>query len=152
MSVFSRDKATRLIELLGQETELFRQMLKHTEAQTELIEKDEIDAFNESLDRRQELIENINVLHQESQSLMQSYISYSSSTGGRKSKSIDTAAASLRELISACAELNEKNIAAAKVKTQSYTERIDKLSTSRKGIGSYILGGSSDSELFDRKM
>ena len=150
MKVITREETNRLLDLLGQETEIFKQMLKLTEHQTELIEADEIDEFNASLDNRQELIEKINGLHQESQLLMQSYIAYTGASGGKSILTIDAASEKLRELVTACARLNEKNAATAKERAKNYAERSGKISTSRKGLTSYIQNVSRESEIFDK--
>ena len=152
MSIFTREQAVSLLEIIGQETKLFEQIYKLTEEQAELVSTDEIEAFSESLDRRQELMEKINGLHQEYQSLMQSYISYYNSPNGKKVKSIEQAEKKLRDLITASAELNDKNTLAAQEKADSYKDRIGKLSISRKSIGSYIQAVGTESELFDKKM
>ena len=151
MSIFSGDSAARLLELLGTELEVFGQMLELTAKQTELIAWDDIDALDESLDRRQELIEKINGLHQESDILMQSYISYLDTAGGKNNGSIDYASAQIRETAAKCAELNEKNMAAAKEKAEGYKERIGKLSLGRKSMGAYIQGVANTPEMFDKR-
>ena len=150
MSKFSREEAKRLLELLEQETGIFERVLKLTESQTAFVNAEDMDALNESLDQRQGFIEEIDGLHQETQVLMQSYISYSSSSSGKKLAALDAAEAKLRGLIEACSELNEKNNVLAKEKAGNIAQRIGKLSTSRKSINSYIQGVAGGSELFDK--
>ena len=150
MSVFSGNNAARLLELLKQELELFGEIYKLTEEQKELLEAGEIGEFDESLDRRQTRIEKINGLHQESDALMQSYMSYSNTEGVGSIREIDEVAGQLRNMIVECAVLNEKVTSDAKEKAEEYVERIDKLSLSRKSLGSYIQTVSNDPELFDK--
>jgi len=144
VSNFSGDDAARLLELLRQEFEIFGRIRELTKEQTELIAADDIEAFNISLDRRQEFIEKINGLHQESEALMQSYM-LAGKTGGET----DAAAKRLRDVISECAALNDKNMAAAKEKAEYYKERSGRLSLGRKSLGSYIHDVENDPEHFD---
>ena len=153
MSGFPRDKQARLLQLLAQELELFGKIRELTEEQSRMLaeeEPDEPDSFNESLDRRQEVIEQINGLHKESNPLMQSYISFSKSPGGKKIGEIEDSAGSLKAAIAECAELNEKNMAAAKEITAQYGQQIDKLSAGRKSIGLYVQGLDNKPEHFDK--
>ena len=150
MSKFSSAKAARLNELLRQVLEIFVEMRRLTENQTDLIAAEDIAALDESIGRRQTLIEEINGLHQESDILMQSYMSYSTSTDGESISEIDAAAGQLRDAITECAGINDKNTLSAMEKAAKYAERIDKLSKSRKSLGSYIHRLSNDPELFDK--
>ena len=152
MSEFTRDNAVQLLGLLRKEHELFEQMLKLTEKQTELLAADDIEAFDKSLDRRQEIIEKINGLHQESNILMQSYMSYQDTPGKKSVKEIEAASKQLQDTITKCAALNEKNAASIKEKAKTYSEQIDKLSTARKSIGSYIQPLENDPEMFDKTL
>ena len=152
MKEFTRDNAVRLLGLLRKEHELFEQMLKLTEQQTELLSADDIEAFDKSLDRRQEIIEKINGLHQESNILMQSYMSHHNTSGKKRINEIETASKQMQDTIAKCAALNEKNTTLAKAKTKTYTQQIDKLSTARKGIGSYIQPIENDPEMFDKTL
>jgi len=148
---FSRNDETRLLKLLGEEQELFEQIRGLTEAQTQLLAADDIEAFDKSLDSRQKLIEKINGLHQETNILMQSYTSFSKFRSGNKSGAIETAVQRLRGSIAGCAEINEKNTATAKGMADEYTKRIGKLNLSRKSLGAYSLNVPNNSELFDKK-
>ena len=152
MSEFTRDNAVRLLGLLRKEHELFEQMLKLTEKQKELLAADDIEELDKSLDRRQEIIEKINGLHQESNLLMQSYMSYQKAPGKKKVNEIEAASKQLKDTIAKCAALNEKNTAAANEKNKAYTEQIDKLSSARKSIGSYIQPIENDPEMFDKTL
>ena len=151
MKSFSRDNEARLLELLGKESDHFKQILDMTEKQTELLAADDIGGFDESISRRQELIEKINGLHQESDVLMQSYLSFTDVPGGKKNGAIEKAAARIRETAAKCAALNDKLIISAKEKAEDYIKQIGKLSLSRKSIGAYVQGVPNDPELFDRK-
>jgi len=148
---FSQDKKARLLELLGQEFDLFRQMYELTEKQAMLLAADDIDAFDNSLDRRKELIEEINGLHQETDILMQSYMSFAGSVSGEKIAAIEIAVAQRQDVILGCAVLNEKNTSVAKEKAEDYIGRIGKLSQSRKSLELYIPDTPNKAELFDRK-
>ena len=147
---YSGDTEARLLEAIRQETEAFGQMLEMTKGQAELIAADDIEGFDKSLDRRQKHIEKINGLHQGTGVLMQSYISHMRSAGGKKNIDIEAASAQLRDLIAKCAEINEKNMTAAKEKAEGYTQRIDKLSKDRKTLGSYIQTVENVPEMFDK--
>ena len=151
MNGFTKENETRLIGLLDRENELFRRIDELTKEQAKQLEEDDIEAFDKSLDRGQELIEQINGLHQESDSLMQSYISYRDSAGGMEITAINEAAARLSSVIESCVALNDKNTITAKEKAEGYTGQIGKLSLNRKGIGAYIQGVPNTSELFDKR-
>jgi len=146
---FSHDKKARLLELLSRELEIFKQIHGFTKKQTELLEVDDLDAFNKSLDSRQGLIEKINGLHQEANILMQSYIAFSNSPTGEKIDEVENAYGRLHDLIAECAAMNEKNISMSKEKTEEYKKRIGKLSLSRKSIGVYAQGVPNTPEHFD---
>jgi len=148
---FSQVEESGLLELLGKELEIFRQIRELTVKQAQLLASDDIDAFNQSLDGRQELIEKINGLHQETNVLMQSYISFSGSRGGAKSSKVEAAREQLHDVIAECADLNEKNMATANGMAKDYTSRIENLQLSRKSLGAYALGTPNNSELFDKK-
>ena len=152
MSVFTGDDETSLIELLNQELVISGRILELTVRQADLIATDDIDAFDDSLGFRQELIDKIEGLHQESDVLMQSYISYSSSAVGEESGDIEASVSRLRDIFTKCASLDDKNTIAAKEKAESYKGRIGKLSMSRKSMRSYIPNISNDPEMFDRMM
>jgi len=148
---YSQENEARLLKLLEKELELLEQMLKLTERQTSLLAEDEVDAFDRSLDSRQQVIEQINGLHQESDALMQSYVSFSTSAGGVKNETIEAANEQIRSALTECAALNEKNIVEVKAKAEDYMRRIGKLSLSRKSLGAYAHTVPNGSELFDKK-
>ena len=148
MSEFSKENAGRLLELLRKELEIFAQMRELTAKQKELIAADEIEALDASLDHRQKLIEEINGLHQESNVLMQSYMSFS--TKGKKIDNIETAAGKLREIISECAGMNDSNMSDAKEKSEIYTRKILEISHNRKGLSAYIQTVENRPEMFDK--
>jgi len=151
MSIFTKEMEARLLQLLDKELELFSQMREQTMKQAEFLTADNTSAFDKSLEIRQQLINKINGLHQESDPLMQSYLSFSAAPGNKKSRAIEAAEEKRTALISECIALNEENIAAVTKKSESYTERITKLSSSKKGIGAYIQSVPNDAELFDKK-
>jgi len=140
----------RLLELLENELELYKQIRKLTEKQAQLLNKDDIDSFNGSLEKRAELIEKIKGLHQDSDPLMQSYVSYASDGDSRNSE-IDKLNKKIREVLEICSELNTDNIAAMKAKTEEHTKKIEKQSAKRKGIGGYAQAVPNTPEVFDKK-
>ena len=148
MSQFSKDNASHLIELLGKELELFTRVRELTVQQKELIAADDIVALDFSLDRRQEIIGEINGLHQETNVLMQSYMLFS--TGGKSISEIEAAAGKLRDIIVECAELNENNLSDAKGVAEGYISKIGELSLNRKGLGAYIQTVENRPEMFDK--
>jgi len=148
---FPRDKQTRLLELLGEEQAIFERLRELTGEQTDILAADDVEALDESLDRRQELIEKINGLHQESDVLMQSYITFSESADGGKVTAIETAAEQLRGVIAECVELNGSNLTLAKETAKEYVKRIDELSVGKKSVGAYAQNVPNSSELFDKK-
>ena len=151
MSEFSRTNEDRLIKLLSEELEIFEQIVAVTGHQAELLAADEVEAFEESLDKRQELIEKIGGLHQERELLMQSYIEFTGSGTGREIEAVESTVSRLRENIDKCAGLNESNMAQAKEMAEDYIKRIGKLSLGRKSLGAYAQNIPYDSELFDKK-
>ena len=148
MSKNKNDDHARLKELLESELDAYEQLLILAEAQAKLLAKDDIDAFDKSLDEGQKFIEKINGLHQESKALMQSYMS---APAGEKDADIDSLAVKIRGVLKECAGLNVKNAASAQERIEGYTEKIDKLSASRKGIGGYAQSVPNTPEMFDRK-
>jgi len=140
-----------LLLLLGEELEIFRQIGALSIKQAELLAADDMEAFEGSLERRQELIEKINGLHQETDLLMQSYMALPDSEAEEVSDAIESAAGQLREAIADCAATNDKNMVTAKEKAQEYIARIGKLSMSRKSLGAYAQATPTSSEFFDKK-
>jgi hypothetical protein len=151
MSGFPKEDEAKLLELVAQQQNLFAQIRKLTQEQAGLIASEDVEGLDKSLDRRQKHIEKIKGLHQESDALMQSYISSREAPGGTKIKAIETAAANLREDVTQCAGLDAKNAEALKAKADAYLKQREKLAASRKSIGLYAQGGTNNSELFDKK-
>jgi len=150
VSDFSVDSKARLLELVKEELELFGQMRGIAEKQAELIESDDIATFEGTLDRRQEIIEKINGLHQESDPLMQSYVSYVNSADGKSDGELEKAIGQLRGIIAECAEMNETVLDAAKAKAVDYTERIARMSLSRESLGRYQHELPNPPQMFDK--
>ena len=149
MSKFSLADNERLSKLLGDELEYYLQIRNLTEEQTELLDKDEIEEFNISLDKREELIEKIKGLHQESNALMQSYASISSETD--KNDKIEDLKKQIRDVLEFCAKRNDENITEMARKTQEQSKKIDEQSAKRKGIGGYAQSVPNIPEMFDKK-
>ena len=150
MNSFPQDKEARLVELLGQKLELFGSIREQTREQTELLAADDMDGFDRAIDARQETIEKINGLHQELDSLMQSYVSFSNSPGGKKIKTIEAVLLKIDKLVGECVALNDKNTVTAKEKTEGYIKQIGDLSVRRKSLGKYTLDVPNNPELFDK--
>jgi len=147
---FSSVDMGRLTELLGKELETYEQIRDLTEKQTELLTKDDIDAFDSSLDKRAELIEKIKGLHQESEPLMQSYVNFT--TGGKNENiEINRLKEQIRTVLEECSELNENNMTEMKDKADRHSKKIEEHSAKRKGIGGYAQAVPNTSEMFDKK-
>ena len=140
----------RLLELLENELDLYIQIRKLTEKQAQLLSKDDIDAFNGSLEKRAELIEKIKGLHQDSDPLMQSYVSVAKSAAN-KDEGIEKLREQIRREIAECSRLNDENMAAMKDKVEEHTRKIDEKSAQRKGIGGYAQAVPNTPEIFDKK-
>jgi len=150
VSNFSSADTERLSKLLSEELEFYSKIRKLTEEQTELLAKDDIEAFDNSLDKRETLIEKIKGLHQDSNPLMQSYVSFSSD-GNKTDDKIDDLKKQIREQLEICAELNDKNMETMKLKTEEHTKKIDEQSAKRKTIGGYAQSVPNTPEMFDKK-
>ena len=151
MRQFTKAQESRLLELLNRETELARQILELAKAQSKMLEADDLDGFNASLDAGRELIEQINGSHQESEGLMRFYASYYTSGGGAGIGAIDEAAARFTEAIEQCSMLSGRNLEDARAKTEDFIKQIGSLSLKRKSLGLYAQGTGSSSQMFDRK-
>ena len=147
---FNREMETRLITMLEEKLKLFEQMKEQTVKQAEFLAQDEIEAFSESLDMGEKLKEKINGLHQESEVLMQSYMSSCHSGGRGKVKAIDNLKEKIRNVIEECQSNNEKNGATAKGKIEEYTKRLKELDTSKKTFNAYTMDIPDNSEHFDK--
>jgi len=140
----------RLAELLEEEKNIYENIRKSTEKQTELLAKDDIEAFNKSLDERAGLIEKIKGLHQESNPLMQSYVSLSAG-GNNIDDEVETLKKQIRELLEICHKTNEININVMGDKTLEHSVKIDEQKAKRIGIGGYAQSVPNTSEMFDKK-
>ena len=150
MSKFSSADTKRLSELLSEELEVYVQIQKQTEEQTDLLAKDDIEAFDKSLDKREKLIEKIKGLHQDSNPLMQSYVSFSSA-GNESIDEIEKLKAKIRKQLEICANLNDKNMEMMSEKTEEHIKKIEEQSAKRKGIGGYAQSVPNIPEMFDKK-
>ena len=152
MSKFNKEQETRLIELLKEEIELFKQIKELAVKETKLLASDDgVGAFNESLSKRENIKEKINGLHQETEKLMQSYISFTTTTPRGKIPQIEKLIESLQEIIAECSNINEKNITIAGNRISEFTKRIKELDTEKKTFDAYTHTIPDSSELFDRK-
>ena len=150
MSNISSADMERLSKLLSEELDFYAKIRKLTEEQTKLLAKDDIEAFDNSLIKREALIEKIKGLHQESTPLMQSYVSFSSD-GNKTDSKINELKKQIRQQLEICAQLNEKNLEAMKTKQEEHIKKIDEQSAKRKGIGGYAQPVPNSPEMFDKK-
>ena len=147
MSKFEASDLKKLQENLTQELESFEQIKKLTEKIAEQIDTEKIEALDKSLSKRQELIEKINGLHQESNPLMQSYVQAS----GLKNSEVDRLVERIRETTQICAKLNDENINTIKAMSEEQVDKIDKQSAKRKGISGYAQAIAYSPEVIDKK-
>jgi len=150
VSNFASADKERLTKLLSEKLKIYKQIKSLTEEQTELLAKDDIEAFNSSLDKREELIKKINGLHQDSEPLMQSYVS-TSTEDNENNSDINNLEKEIREILTDCAKLNDVNIAVMKEKTTEHTKKIDEQRAKGKGVGGYVQSVPNTPEVFDRK-
>ena len=148
MTKFTADSKNRLLELLEEKLKLFGTVREYTERHAKLIAEDSFEALLSSTQDRQDAITKINGLHQESNVLMQSYMSFVNS-GGKKIPEIESADQRLTDIMSECAGLNEKNMKTLKEKMKDQSEKSEKMRQSRESLGLYAQGGSNSAELFD---
>jgi flagellar biosynthesis/type III secretory pathway chaperone len=142
----------RLSQLLSDELEIYGQIRKLTENQVELLDKDEFEEFDSSLEKREGLIGKIKGLHQEKETLMQSYVSFSKSNENKHTtEKIENLKEQIQETLQICSDLNNKNIAVMEKKTKEQTHKIDEHSAKRKGIGGYAQAVVNTPEMFDKK-
>jgi len=141
----------RLVELLVEELGMWEVIRELTKKQAELIAADDMEAFEGSITHRESIIEKIKRLHQESDVLMQSYVSFADSDEKKTVKAIDDAAKRVTDTIAECIESNGENMEAAREKAEGYMGKISKLSRSRKSIGAYAQNVPNSPELFDKK-
>ena len=155
MIKISSEDIGRLSKLLSEELDYYKQIRELTEEQAALLGKDDMEAFNSSLDKREELIGKIKGLHQEKEPLMQSYASTSKSANpqneGLQNKEVEDLNKQIREIVEACAEINDRNILSVKEKTEELAKKIDEQSSKRKGIGGYVQSVPNTPEMFDKK-
>jgi len=144
----SKSDVEKLSELLKKELEIFEEILKLTGEQAKLLGTDDIETLNSSLEKRQGLIDKINGLHQESSDLMQSYVS---SPQGQKDAVIEDYRKRIKKIIKTCAEQSKENMDEIKLKAEAQTEKIEKQSAKRKGIGGYAQAVPNTPEMFDKK-
>jgi flagellar biosynthesis/type III secretory pathway chaperone len=142
------EKESGLAKLLDDELKLLEKIKELTDEQTRQIEMDEFEGLEKLLESRQELIRKINGLHQDSQELMQSYIS---SSNLEPISGVDDIKKKIKYLLEYCKKSNEKNVEMLKYKSTEQKEKIGKQSAQRKGIGGYAQAAPTSSEMFDKK-
>ena len=140
----------QLFESLEQNLKLFGKVREISLNQKNLIAEDDFEALNESLQKRQDVIDKINGLHRDFAPLMQSYVSFAESGGGATDSEIEKASKKLTELINECAVLNDSNMQMLKDKMKTHSEKSEKMRQSRESLGLYAQGGVNSAELFDK--
>lgn len=148
MSNFETADRERLVELQTEQLEMFEQIYKLCEEQTELLSEDKLEELDKSLGKSQELREKINGLHQETEKLMQSYVSASKD---RKDSGVEELIAKIQEKIEMCAKLNAKNMKAIEGMKENQKTKIDDQRAKREGITGYAQPVASNPEMFDKK-
>ena len=138
----------KFTKLLNDELNLLEQMKSLTEEQARYIEMDEFDELVKLLDNRQKLIEKIDGLHQETDPLMQSYIS---SADYGTILQIENLREKIKKTLTLCKEQNDRNVKALSEKSEDHSEKIEKQSAKRKVIGGYAQAVPTSSERFDKK-
>ena len=145
MKNFTPAEKERLTELLSDDLELFGQIRELMERQTQLL-SDDAETFDGLLDRREELAEKINGLHQETDPLMQSYVSSKNSD-----KDVENLRLKIKAEISYCENLNRQHSSLMKEKTRELSKEIDEKRSKREGIGGYAQAAPTTSMKFDNK-
>jgi len=144
--VFSGE--VKFTKLLNDELNLLEQMKSLTEEQARYIEMDEFDELVKLLDNRQKLIEKIDGLHQETDPLMQSYIS---SADYGTILQIENLREKIKKTLTLCKEQNDRNVETLRQKSEEHAEKIEKQSAKRKVIGGYAQAAPTSSMRFDKK-
>ncbi|MDR2599619.1 MAG: flagellar protein FlgN [Oscillospiraceae bacterium] len=149
MSKNETQGADKLIELLSEKLELFEQIYKATEKQSKILSDEDydIEAFDKLIDKRQELIEKINGLHQKLDPMMQSFVS---SPSYKKDSEIEKLKDKIQNKVKECSDLNNENMEIISDKTDNQKDKIEKQSAKRKGIGGYAQAVPNTPEVFDR--
>ena len=152
MNGYSKNDERYLLNLLESQKQTIERILELTEEQEKMLEADDIDGFNLSLDRRQSAIEKYDGLHQESLTLMQSYKSLSNDSSEGIPQAVNREIRAIGGIMKKCKDQDEKNALAAHAKADDYSSRIGSLDLKRKSLGAYIQNVSNNAELFDKKM
>jgi len=148
--ILTKDDGAKLLELLRQQQGICKQLLSLTTAQKKLIEADDMEAFNKSLDARQELMDQYDGQQQQVGDLMVTYTDFSKANDGKRIAQIEKAREQLMELLEKCFVENGSNEALAKEKSEAYSAKISDMNQKRKGIGSYIQNVESNSDFIDK--
>lgn len=147
MSEFSAQDKQKLLSLLTEKQKLLSQIEQNTKEQGGLLEKDDIEAFDSSLQQSDSIIEKIKGLHQETDTLMQSYIS-----SKKRDEKIEDLKNAIEQTLKTCAEKNKALSQAAKKRQKDLSIEIEEKRSKREGIGGYAQATPTTSEVFDKKM
>ena len=148
MNVIAFSEIERLAELLREELKILEEIEVLTDEQTRLIDHEEFDELTKLLSSRQRLMDKINGLHQETTPLMQSYVS---SSKHNPVYEVDEIREQIKQVLTKCRTLNEANVNVLREKSTLQSEKIEKQSAQRKGIGGYAQAVPTSSERFDKK-
>ena len=151
MNIFSPEEEARLLKLLGEETTVLKQIREMTLKQMDLLESGEIERLGEALDDRQGLIEQIKGLHQETNVLMQSYVTVKKAPGGKSIAAVESASSVLWDTMEETEKINRRITVAAKGAAEDFIRQIGKLSLMRKSMKKYAPELAGGSELLDIK-
>ena len=153
MGGLTPERIGRLLELQRQKRELLREFHELTLQQERLIELEETAVLKENLNQRQELITEIDTLHQELNLLMQTYSEYSQQAGADPAaQEIGALQQESQKLLQEIAALDEQNQARTARQIDRFRDEVKRLSLGRRTIQSYNQSISAlGSELFDKK-
>ena len=150
MKAFTSDDSKKLLELLEKQHDLVEEILKITKGQSELVQIRDVEQFGNTIDQVDEIIEQINGLHQEASPLMQSYNLYKTSSGGSAVPEIDKLTSSLQAKLSEGSEIHQYNIGLVTDTKGELTKEIAKLADEKKGVGGYKTEVPRESKLIDK--
>lgn len=137
-----------MVQLLNEELKAYSEIRTIAEAQNEVLDNDNIEDFNSLLLKRGELIDEITELQQMKNVLLKP-CNQSTSNEDDQSNDVDKILEKIRDELTKCAKINDKQMDIIKSKTEVLTKKIDDQSTRRKGIGGYVQAVPNESDTFD---
>lgn len=154
MAAFAPEQYARIMELQQQKKTLLQEFHGLAQLQQEIIEREDTTALQGNLNRRQELITQVDTLHQELDLLMQSYPPIRQQLGESHPQvaALTALQNEIQDILRQIAALDTQNQARAARQLQHFRDEIKRLSLGRKTLQSYSQGAVSlGSELFDKK-